>query len=401
MIRVIRPSDQKQVAGLMHKMDVDQYGIRIMAPKSLNLLVNIDPLPCISANILKQEMLSLGGDAAVSRDALTARARSTPCLLIGSLCQLSQLEAKLSRQPLGLKELGKDIARALNNYLRTGYKIKLGKAILDLSRRTHIMGILNITPDSFSSDGLLGQSNKEILRRARQMASDGADIIDIGSESSRPGARPVSVKEELRRALPVFKALKNKAGVPLSVDTRKAQVAQMALDHGAAMVNDISGLGDKKMAKLCVKYNCAVVIMHMRKDPRTMQKDIRYNCLIPDILNHLERAVKRAQDAGVKPEKIVIDPGIGFGKLPEQNLEILNRLGEFRSLGKPILVGTSRKSFIGKILNAQTGNRLNGTLSSCVIAAAKGADILRVHDCSAVAEALKVADAITREGICR
>jgi dihydropteroate synthase len=396
MFQILELSDQEKIAQIMRRMDVDNYGIKIMSGKAISCMVKIDNLPCILANILKQEMLSLGADAAVSRQALTAKGKTTDCLLMGTLSQLFRLEDKLREQPLGLKQLGKGLTRALNNYLCANPKIELKGRRLNLRARTHIMGVLNITPDSFSSDGLKGVPVSGITDIALQLEADGADIIDVGGESSRPGARPVTVSEELKRVIPVIKALKKAVKVPISVDTYKPKVAEQALDNGAAMVNDITGLRDKAMARLCAKHKAGLVIMHMLKNPRTMQKSIRYRDLIGDIYKFLKRAVNSAEDSGVAPDKIIIDPGIGFGKRLEHNLEIINRLREFKSLGKPVLVGVSRKSFIGRILNTEPEDRLNGTLASCVLAAKNGAEILRAHDVRELKQALAVADAINR-----
>ncbi|MDD5156048.1 MAG: dihydropteroate synthase, partial [Candidatus Omnitrophica bacterium] len=213
---------------------------------------------------------------------------------------------------------------------------------------------------------------------------------------SRPGAEPVSLDEELRRTIPAVRALAKKIKVPISVDTRKPEVARQALDNGALMVNDITGLRNKKMAKLTARYKAGVIIMHMRGLPKTMHINPRYESLIDDIITYLDNSIKLALDAGIEQKKIIIDPGIGFGKTYEHNLEILKKLGEFRVLGKPICIGVSRKSFLGKILQADPGERLFGTVSACILAAENGANLLRVHDVRAAKEALKVFDTIKK-----
>jgi dihydropteroate synthase len=204
------------------------------------------------------------------------------------------------------------------------------------------------------------------------------------------------VKEEIKRVIPVIKALAKKIKVPISIDTHKPEVARQALDNGAVIVNDITGLRNLKMAKLVARYNAGVVIMHMKGNPRTMQINPEYESLIDEIIEFLDKAIKRAREIGVDKEKIIVDPGIGFGKALEHNLEILKRLNEFKVLGRPILVGPSRKSFIGKILNVQAQERLFGTLSACVLAVKNGAKIVRVHDVKEVKQALKVLDRIER-----
>jgi len=385
----------------MQEIRVDPYGIKIMLAKAIPCLIKLNSVSNITANILKQEMLSLGGDVAVSRDALTGRAKLTDCLLIANLSQFNRLHQKLHKQPFGLNKLGGELSRVLKNYQREKFTLELGKYKLNLGRRTHIMGIVNLTPDSFSGDGFYKLTNlrtselkNRIVNYARQLVKDGADIIDVGGESSRPGARPVSVKEELKRTIPVIKALSRKINVPVSIDTYKPEVAEAALDNGVSLVNDITGLRNPGMAKVIARYKAGVVIMHMKGSPRTMQKNPQYLSLIDEIIDYLGKAINRAEASGIDKEKIIIDPGLGFGKSAGHNLEILKRLREFKVLGRPILVGPSRKSFIGKILNAKPQDRMFGTVSSCVLAANSGVDILRVHDVKEVKEALKVSDAI-------
>jgi dihydropteroate synthase len=229
-----------------------------------------------------------------------------------------------------------------------------------------------------------------ILEYAQGLIQDGADIIDVGAESTRPGAPAVPLKEELLRAIPAIRALAKKIKAPISIDTYKPEVARAALDNGAAMINDITGLKDSRMLKVALKYKAAVVIMHMQGRPRTMQRNPQYKSLIGEIIYFLEERIRRARDAGIGEEKIIIDPGIGFGKTCDHNLEILRYLRDFKVLGRPILVGTSRKSFIGHILKAEPQQRVAGTLASCLAAAKHGAKVFRVHDVRQVKEGLKV-----------
>jgi len=391
ILQINRPQDIKLI---MQDIRVDPYGIKIMLPKAITHLLRMNSVSNITANILKQEMLSLGGDVAVGRDALTGKTRKTDCLLMGNLSQFNRLSGKLNKQPFGLDKLAGDLSRALINYQRDNFIIDLGRHKLNLGKRPHIMGIVNATPDSFSGDGFC--QSPAIINYAEKMVEDGADIIDVGGESSRPGAKAVSIKEELARTIPVIKALSKKIKKPVSIDTYKPEVAKVALDNGAVLVNDVTGLRNPRMAKLIARYKAAVVIMHMLGNPRTMQKDPHYSSLIDEIIEYLERAINLAQDAGIDKEKIIIDPGIGFGKTLKHNLEILKRLAEFKALGRPILVGTSRKSFIGKILNVAPQERIFGTVATCVSAVQNGAKILRVHDVGEVKQALKVLDAINQ-----
>ena len=257
------------------------------------------------------------------------------------------------------------------------------------------MGILNVTPDSFSDGGLFINKNNAI-NHAIRMQDEGADIIDIGGESTRPGAKAVSVKEEIRRVVPVIEELAKKMKIPISIDTYKSAVAEAALSAGASMVNDISGLRfDPRMPEVAAAHKVPVVIMHIKGTPGNMQKNPFYNALIPEIADYLREGIEIARDAGIAEDKIIIDPGIGFGKTVEHNLEIIKRLGEFAGFEKPILIGASRKSFIGKIFcDLPVTERLEGTAAAVAIGIFNGANMIRVHDVKAMNRAAKVADAI-------
>jgi dihydropteroate synthase len=314
---------------------------------------------------------------------------------MGNLAQFAGLSRKLDKQPFGLNSISKDITKAIKNYGSNNFTLTLKSQNLRLGKRTLIMGVVNPTPDSFSGDGITSVS--EAVNYAQKLADNGADIIDVGGESSRPGAKPVPLKEELKRTIPLIKALAKKISTPISIDTTKPEVARQALDNGAAMINDISGLRDPRMTKVAAKYKAAVVLMHMSGNPRTMQNGPSYTSLMDEILQYLQKAIDRALDAGIEKEKIIIDPGIGFGKTVRDNLTILNNLKEFKILGRPILIGTSRKSFIGKIINAGPTERIFGTVSSCVLAANNGAHIIRTHDVREVSQALKILDAANKQ----
>jgi dihydropteroate synthase len=391
-MRVLQLSNRADLKQIMQEIKVDPYGIKIMLPKATSHLVKINSISNIAANILKQEMLSLGGDVAIARDALTGKARKTDCLLMANLAQLNRLNDKLDRQPFGLDKLAEDLSRTINNYQRDSFTLELGRYKLNLGLRTYIVGIINLTPDSFSGDGLYKFTVKRILEYAEKMVDDGADIIEVGGESSRPGAKQVTVKEELRRVIPVIKKIAKRVKTPIAVDTYKPEVARAALESGAVIINDITGLRNPKLIKIIAQYKAGVVAMHMKGNPRTMQKNPKYTSLIDEIIGYLSKAINAAVCSGVDKEKIIVDPGIGFGKTVEHNLEILKRLGEFKVLGRPIMVGTSRKSFIGKILNAAPQERIFGTVSSCVLAVKNGAKLVRVHDVKEVKQALKVLD---------
>jgi dihydropteroate synthase len=260
-----------------------------------------------------------------------------------------------------------------------------------------IMGILNVTPDSFSDGGLYLDEDAAVAH-GRELAADGAEIVDVGGESTRPGAAEVSAEEELRRTEPVVRALSD-SGIRVSIDTSKATVAGAALEAGAAMVNDVTALrGDPELAGLCAERGCELVLMHMQGTPRTMQESPAYDDVVDDVRAFLADRVELAVAEGVAEERIWIDPGIGFGKTLDHNLELLRRVGELGDLGRPIVVGTSRKSFIGKLTGREATDRLGGTIASNVLAAAAGAQMLRVHDVRAMAEALRVANAVLDRG---
>ena len=267
---------------------------------------------------------------------------------------------------------------------------------LTLGTNTHVMGILNVTPDSFSDGGNYLDVQQAIVH-AETMVAEGATLIDIGGESSRPGASPVSVNEELARVLPVVRALADTVDVLLSVDTYKAEVARRALEAGAHVVNDITALcSDPNMAATVAEMDAGVVLMHMKGTPRTMQQAPEYNDVVNEVCAWLKKKIQNAEAQGITPERIIIDPGIGFGKTTKHNLELLKRLSEFRALKKPLLIGTSRKSFIGKILEVPVTERVEGTAATVCWAIAHGADIVRVHDVKANVRAAQMTDALYR-----
>jgi len=251
-----------------------------------------------------------------------------------------------------------------------------------------LMGIVNVTPDSFSDGGDCLDSGAAVAY-AGQLIEDGADILDIGGESTRPGATPVPADEELRRVIPVIERLARKITVPISIDTTKSDVARRALDAGAAIVNDISGLTfDDQMPGVCRQAGAGIVCMHIRGRPQTMQNDPQYGNVVEEIRNYFAERLQRLQEQGISPEAIVFDPGIGFGKTAEHNLEILRHIGRFHDLGRPILIGHSRKRFLGTILDRRIDERISGTIGVAIALAAQSTDILRVHDVRAVRDAL-------------
>jgi dihydropteroate synthase len=270
----------------------------------------------------------------------------------------------------------------------------LARLVPEAARRTLVMGILNVTPDSFS-DGGQHAGVEAALAHARRLLDEGADIIDVGGESTRPGADAVSAEEELRRVVPVIEGIRGFSQVPLSVDTTKAVVARAAVQAGAQMINDVSGLtADPEMAAVAALTGAYVVIMHTLGTPKTMQQQICYTDVVDDIIAFLRRQLQVTVAAGVPRERIIVDPGIGFGKTVGHNLEILRRLREFLVLERPILMGTSRKSFIGRVLDLPVDQRLEGTAATVALSIANGAAIVRVHDVLPMVRVARMTDAV-------
>jgi dihydropteroate synthase len=268
----------------------------------------------------------------------------------------------------------------------------------DLSQRTLLMGVLNVTPDSFSDGGRFFEWTRAV-EHGKRLAEEGADILDLGGESTRPGSRPVSEEEELRRVIPVIEVLRPEISLPISIDTRKAAVAERALQSGADMVNDISALRfDEGMAEVVSRRRVPVVLMHMRGQPETMQADTRYEDLVGEIREFFRERIDYAVSRGIPRDRIILDPGIGFGKSLEEkhNLILLKELGSFRDLNQPLMVGTSRKGFIGRILDLPPEEREEGTLATIVVAVQNGANIVRVHDVRRARRAVQMAVAILR-----
>lgn len=260
------------------------------------------------------------------------------------------------------------------------FKLNFSKRIFDLSSRTHLMGVLNVTPDSFSDGGKF-LTVEDAVRRGIKMAEEGADMIDVGGESTRPGSDPATIEEELSRIIPVIETLSKKIDIPISIDTYKSEVAKKALEAGAEMINDISALRfDPEMKEVAAEYQVPIVLMHIKGTPKNMQENPYYNDVIKEIIEYLKESIQIAKDVGIQEENIIIDPGIGFGKRLEDNLNILKNLKKFSILNCPILVGPSRKSFIGKILDLPVGERLEGSLAALAVSIMNGANIVRVHD---------------------
>jgi dihydropteroate synthase len=356
----------------------------------------------VVANVIKQEMLSIGTDAVVAKGALDLSVDRCNVILVGNIKHFKQLAVKIKAQPFSLKYFGNEVLDKIDKFNRKKFNLSIKGETYTLSEdKTYIMGILNVTPDSFSDGGEF-ISLDNAIKRVEVMIKEGADFIDIGGESTRPGAEEVSLNEELKRVVPVIEAIaKEFPHIPISIDTYKSKVAKEAVSAGASMINDISGLHfDTEMAKVVAEEKIPVILMHIKGTPKNMQKNPVYDNLLNEIFDYFNESLSILEKAGGDIENVVIDPGIGFGKTFEHNLIILNRLKEFKSFGLPVLIGASRKSFIGAILNKKNPkHRVLGSLSVAAISSLKGAKILRVHDVKETYEVLKVADAVKNKKI--
>ncbi len=384
-----------EFAKTMEELGVSPAGIQYMQAKGNFYTFLVKKLSLPAANILKQEMLSIGGEIALHQRTIIGDIPATDGLLMGTKKQILELCAKLRLQQFSLPQLAADVEEALTNLEQNKWQIALKKGSLQLGESPKIMGILNITPDSFSDGGLYNNIDSA-LAKAEQMIADGADIIDVGGESTRPGAEPVKAEEEIFRVLPVIKELaKNFPNIPISIDTYKSETARAALFAGASLINDISGLSfDPNMAKLAAQTGVPLIIGH--NDPRQTKSDIMF-----DIIAWLRERVAEALAAGVKKEQLIIDPGIGFCKNTEENLVILNRLSELKIFGFPVLLGASRKRFIGEVLEKGVEERLFGTAAAVAWAASNGADIIRVHDVKEMTMLVKMTAAIKKGGLAK
>lgn len=394
--QILNCKNKEDICQAMLTIGCDPKGIEIMLSKADFKAIKVFGLKPAAANILKQEMLALGGEAGVAYGAINCSIASSDALIFGTLAQIDDLVAKLSMHQFGLPQIALDIKKALSNYQRSQYVFKAKDQALALGQKTALMGILNVTPDSFSDAGKYFEL-EAAMAHAHEMIQAGADIIDVGGESTRPGASPVSREEEKQRVLPVIKELSKNKKIIISIDTCKAEVADAALQAGAHMVNDISGLNfDPAMAEVAAKHKAGICLMHIKGSPANMQNDPQYIDLIVEIMEYLSVGLEKAQNTGILLENIILDPGIGFGKKLEHNLEILRKLKQFKSLGAPLLVGLSNKAFIGAILNCEVSDRFEGTAAACALAIANGADVLRVHEVAKISKVVKITDELIR-----
>jgi len=358
------------------------------------LALALENLTADEADCLTRHMAAAGGTARVLAKAGGADGEAE-VILTGSRRVLADLGERLEQAAGEGPALAHEIARAVEHHDRRRFRIRLGAHTLAVGPRPAVMGVLNVTPDSFS-DGGQYLDPADAVARAERLVAEGADLVDVGGESTRPGSDPVPEDEELARVLPVVETLASRLAVPISIDTRRARVAREAASAGAGLINDVTGLqGDPGMPAAVAETGAGCVIMHMLGEPKTMQQAPRYANLMADIARHLRRGMQRAREAGVAEEAIIVDPGIGFGKRLAHNLELLARLGQLRALGVPILVGPSRKRFLGEVTGVPApADRVPGTGATCALAVAAGALLVRVHDVAEAVQAVAVAAAV-------
>jgi dihydropteroate synthase len=392
--RIINIVTDKQAYLELQKIDCDTTGITIMSPKAVFKTIKLEQVPAKEANLLKQTFLAKGGEVAVARGTANLSVDYTDVLICATLKQYKLALSQLKIQPWGLPKLAYAVEKLLNNqevFPSRDFSWP-NKKLSIRSNRTIVMGILNVTPDSFSDGGKYSQTELA-LKHAQEMIDNGADIIDIGAESTRPyaGAEKITADQEMERLLPVLEQLVAFSSVPISVDTYKASVAHEALKLGAHMINDVWGLQkDQEMAAVIAKFNVPVVIMHNQNDTHYSRNIMSHIC------EFLQQSIEIGIAAGIESDRFIVDPGIGFGKTLEQNLYVMSKLEQLKSLGCPILLGTSRKRFIGEVLDLPTDERVEGTSATVVLGVTKGVNIVRVHDVKAIARIAKMTDAMMR-----
>ncbi|MCF7858351.1 MAG: dihydropteroate synthase [Candidatus Cloacimonetes bacterium] len=393
MNRILKITDIEEAKHELKKINVSSQGIEVMAPKALSTAIKLTAVQLGAANILKQEMLSIGGDAAVARGIVNGKQDISDVILLGNLDKMKKLTKKLDNQAIfGLPEIKNDILNLIEQ--KTTKSISCRGELLEF-KTIKIMGILNVTPDSFS-DGNKYLAKDKAVARGLEMIKEGADIIDVGGESTRPGSKKVSTDMELERVIPVIRELHERLKVPISIDTTKAEVALEAIKAGAAIINDISALRfDENMIDV-LKQNAdiPVILMHMQGQPDNMQNKPYYEDVTEEILLFFEDRINFCLRNGIEQERIILDPGIGFGKRLQDNLMIIKKIAEFKCLDQPLLLGASRKSFLGKISNSQVSERLPGDLATAAVAFENDIEIVRVHDVKEHKRFLKVRQAI-------
>jgi dihydropteroate synthase len=389
--RVIELGDLSRAIRTMEDVDESQAVAADRMAESKRHAMRLDAVGEDDAIVLRREAEAQG---IVVLDGVFDPRGPSPRILVADRETLDRLGAALESG--GAKPLGAAIRLVLAAYGRSTFGLAFADGErLDLTTETRVMGVLNVTPDSFS-DGAAPKTPESAVAAAARMVEDGADFIDVGGESTRPGASPVTEDEEVRRVVPVIRAIKRELPVRVSVDTMKANVARYAIEAGADLVNDVSAFGDPAMLSVVRDAHVPVIVMHMRGTPRSMQQDTGYVDLLSSVVGFLRKCVDRAAAAGITDDKILVDPGLGFGKSASGNLRILRELPTLRSVGRPLVIGASRKSFIGAALDLPVGERLEGSLAVAAHAVWQGAHVIRAHDVAATKRTTRMIDAIRR-----
>lgn len=378
-----RFNSTEELRNTLEEMGCDMGALPYFDDRKQLTALRIADVDTRAANALKQEMLSRGGDVAVHRHAIDRGVERCDCLIFGTKKQIRHLTEKLSAMPYwGLSEAKREIETAMAGLLRKRHTLNLpGDRALELGKKTKLMAIVNLTEDSFFPGSR--SSSTDCLKKVETMIDQGADVLDLGAESTRPGSSPVDSETEISRLVPAIEAIRREyPAIPISVDTTKSAVARVCLDSGADIINDISGLGfDRALPDTVAKAGAPLVIMHIKGVPRTMQEKPHYDCLPGEICRYFKERIDLAIEAGVKRDQIVLDPGIGFGKTTDHNLTLLGHNEFFRSLGLPLLVGHSRKSVFGAVLGeSDPANRLEATLAATALCVWQDVEIVRVHD---------------------
>jgi len=393
--------NEKSAKILLSSISVSREGVGILSPKCVRSAFKIEGIKSWEANIIKQHLLSLGSDSAIERNALVKNVK-TDTIIFGSAAQLRKLCDKLKNQPFNLKEISQKLSLCLDNLSKQEFILRARDKTIKIKKPV-LCGIINLTDDSFSGDGMLkkasgGRLSGMVLQKIEEMIEAGAEMIDLGAESTRPYSRPINEKEEISRIAPVLSAARKKfKNILISVDTYKLNVAKMAVWEGADIINDITALRKSPgIVKLIKKHKLGVILMHMKETPMTMQINPKYAKVTEEIADFFKERLSLLDKEKINPQQIMIDPGIGFGKTTQDNLKIINELYKLKTFGLPIFIGLSRKSFIGKITGKKAEQRLFGTIASGIIAALRGANILRVHDVRENKEALSVVEGIIK-----
>lgn len=402
--RVLQLNNRDQLRAELLNVGAESSEFEEKIARGTYCILKLQNVSLTLARLLYQELVMEGGQVVTAARLEHSGAGTTAVLLCGTRYQFEHLLVRLRWQESDeLDLLAAEIDAALDHSANPPRPFDIGGTNFVWGSRTYIMGILNLTPDSFSGDGLMREGDSEaefvkrVVARAQGLIADGADILDIGGESTRPGAQPLEPQAELVRVLPVLHALRDTMNTPLSIDTRHADVAEAALAAGAKLVNDVSGLSDSQMIQVIAHHSAPAVIMHNGLLPE--RRHLEHEDFIGVMLADLRKLLERAMDGGINADRILIDPGIGFGKSTRQNLEIINRLGEFRSLGCPILIGPSRKGFISQAISVPTAERLEGTTAAVALGITRGADVIRVHEVQAMARVAKMTDSILKSSM--